>query len=152
MINPPKRSIFPNWKSHPILTWLNYIPALVWLLGLEFLVGEMNIVFKGRHKDKKLITYKADGGGFQADALCQEGFTYQVYIRNDPVPSKYLRQGFSPFHLRVVSVFGYVKDDHYQFAMENLYNSAYFFRVSYNHDERLLCHGVTRKGGNGISE
>ena len=42
---------------------------------------------KGYHKDKKHIMYKAEGDGFQADALCQEIFTYHISMRNDPAPT-----------------------------------------------------------------
>ena len=49
------------------------------------------MTFQDQHKDKQHITYKAEGGGFQADALYNEGFTYQVYMRNDPAPKKYLK-------------------------------------------------------------
>ena len=117
VIDPPKRGIFPNWKVRPMLTWPNYIYALIWILGLVFLVDEMAMGFKGRHKYQKQITYKAEGGGFQEGALFQEGFTYQVYMRNDMADSKYLRQGISPLHSRVISLFDSVKDYHHQCAM-----------------------------------
>ena len=64
VIDPPKRNIFPNWKVHPMITWPNYICALIWLLELVFSVDEMIMGFKGRHKDKKWITYKAESDGF----------------------------------------------------------------------------------------
>ena len=54
--------------------------------------------FQGQYKDKHRITYKAEGDGFQADALCDEGFTYKVHTPNDPAPNKYLKQGLSPLH------------------------------------------------------
>ena len=97
-IDAPQRSTYPNWKVRPLITWLNFICPMVWLLGLAFSVDEMTMGFKGKYKDKLRITYKAEGDGFQADALCQEGFTYQVYMRNDPAPCKYLKQGLSPLH------------------------------------------------------
>eukprot|EP00957_Ditylum_brightwellii_P113711 8669945-Ditylum_brightwellii.AAC.1 len=53
---------------------------MMWLLGESILIDEMMMRFKGNHKDKRQITYKAEGSGFQADALCQDGFTYQMYI------------------------------------------------------------------------
>ena len=51
----------------------------------------MTTRFQGQHKNKQRITYKAEGDGFQADTLCDKGFMYQVYMRNDPVPNKYLK-------------------------------------------------------------
>ena len=65
-------------------------------LLLLFCVDAMTIGFKGQHTDKRQITYKAEGDGFQTDALYQNGFTYHVYMRNDRAPTKYLMQGLSP--------------------------------------------------------
>ena len=82
----------------PLLTWMNFIFPTIWLLGMCFSIDEMTMRFQGQHKDKQRITYKAEGDGFQADSLCDEGFTYQFYMRNDPAPKKYIKQGLSPFH------------------------------------------------------
>jgi len=151
-IDPPARMLFPNWKVRPMLTWLNFICSSLWLLGLAFSVDEMTMRFKGKHADKRRITYKNEGDGFQADALCQDGYTYQVYMRNDPAPSKYLNQGLSPLHSRVMALFDSVDDEYHQCAMDNLYNSAAFCRAAYHHDKKVLCHGVARKGGRGIPD
>eukprot|EP00957_Ditylum_brightwellii_P015356 1155713-Ditylum_brightwellii.AAC.2 len=43
--------------------------------------------FKGYHRDKKRITYKEERDGFQADALCQDEFIYQVFMHNGPAPT-----------------------------------------------------------------
>ena len=106
--------------------------------------------FKGHHKDKKGITYKAEGDGFQCDALCEAGFTYQVYMRNDPAPRKYLKEGLSPLHARVMALYDSVEDQNHHCAMDNLYNSAAFCKAAYNHEKRVLVHGVTRKGMRGL--
>ena len=71
-------------------------------------------------------------------------------MRNDPDPQKYLRQGLLPLHSRVMGLFDTVKDTHHQCAMDNLYNSAAFCKAAYNHDNKVLCHGVTRRGMRGI--
>ena len=106
--------------------------------------------FQAKHVDKRCITYKNEGDGFQGDALCGDGFTYQVYMRNDPAPKKYLRQGLSPLYSRVMALFDSLEDEYHQCDMDNLYNSATFCRAAYNHENKVLCHGVTRKGGRGI--
>ena len=129
---------------------MNHIFPLIWMLGVAFSIDEMTMGFKGKHMDKKRITYKAEGDGFQGDALCQDGFTYQVFLRNDPAPKKYLDMGLSPLHSRVMALFDSLKDDHHQCAMDNLYNSAAFCRAAVNHKRKVLCHGVTRKGNRGI--
>ena len=129
---------------------MNYIFPLIWLLACAFSIDEMTMGFKGQHRDKRRINYKAEGDGFQADALCQDGFTYQVYMRNDRAPAKYLKNGLSPLHSRVMALFDSVKEDYHQCAMDNLYNSAAFCKASYNHPRKVLCHGVTRLGMRGI--
>ena len=106
--------------------------------------------FKGQHKYKQRITYKAEGDGLQADALCDGGSTYRVYIRNDPAPKKYLKQGLLPLHSRVMELFDAVKYSYHHCTMDNLYNSAAFCRAGYNHTRKILCQGVTCKGMRGI--
>ena len=99
---PPRRK-YPNWKIWPLMTWMNYIFPKAWLLGIAVSIDEMTMGFQGMHQDKKRITYKAEGDGFQADALAQQGYCYQFYIRNDPPPKKYSM--FSPLHARVMRLY-----------------------------------------------
>ena len=99
---------------------MNFIFPTVWLLACAFSVDEMTMGFKGQHKDKKWVTYKAEGYGFQSDALFQEGYTYHIWMRNDCAPSKYLKQDLSPLHSRVMGLFYSIEDDHHQCAMYNL--------------------------------
>jgi hypothetical protein len=47
---------------------------LAWILGRVFSLDEQTIGFQGHHVDKKPITYKAEGDGFQHHALCQDGW------------------------------------------------------------------------------
>ena len=61
------------------MTWMNYISPKTWLLGIAVSIDEMMMGFQGMHQDKKRITYKAEGDGFQADALAQQGYCYQFY-------------------------------------------------------------------------
>ena len=131
---------------------MNFIFPVMWLLGKAFSIDEMMMGFQWKHHvDKRCITYKNEGDGFQGNALFGDGFTYQVYMRNDPAWKKYLHQGLLPLHSRVMALFDLVDEDHQQCAMDNLYNnSATFCRAAYNHENRVLCHGVTRKGGQGI--
>ena len=76
-IEPPSKLKYPNWKIRPLLVWMNFIFPQVWNLGQEFSIDEMTIGFQGKHGDKRRITYKRAGDGFQCDALCENGFTYQ---------------------------------------------------------------------------
>ena len=65
---------------------MNDIYPHVWLLGESISIDETKIGFQGMHKDKKWITYKTEGDGFKCDALCDEGYTYQIYFRNHSSP------------------------------------------------------------------
>ena len=150
MVEPPNRQTCPNWKVRPILTWMNTIYPIVWMVGLSISVDEMTMRFKGKHPDKLRVTYKNEGDGFQCDALCDDGFCYQFYFRNEPAPSKYLKQGMSPLHARCMALFDSLVDEFHQCAMDNLYNSATFCKRAYNHSKKVLVHGVTRKGMRGI--
>ena len=150
MIETPDRRNFPNWKVRPLINWINCVGPLVYKPGMSISVDEMTMRFKGKHKDKLRITYKKEGDGFQADALCDDGFTLQVHMSNDPAPKKYLKHGLSPLHARVMSLFDVLEENYHQCAMDNLYNSAAHCRAAFNHKRKVLCHGVARKGNRGI--
>ena len=149
-IFPPERKKQPNWKVRPLLQWMNVIMPIAWLLGYAFSIDEMTMGFKGNHQDKRRITYKVEGDGFQADALCQDGYTYKVHLRNDPAPRKYTSMGLSPLHARVMWLFDSLNDKFHHCAMDNLYNSAAFCKAAFKHGYQVLVHGVTRKGMRGI--
>ena len=78
------------------------------------------------HSDKKMMTYKVEGGGFQADALCEDGFCFQFYFLNEPANVEYTKTGISPLHSRVMTFFVFVDDDHHVCGMDNLYNYVAF--------------------------
>lgn len=110
----------------------------------------MTMKFQGKHVDKRKITYKNEGGGFQADALCQDDFTYQIFMRNDPAPLKYIIEGLLSLHSRVMALFDVLRDGYHNCAMDHLYNLAVFYKKGFNHKFNVLCHGVTRKRMHGI--
>mmetsp|Transcript_10595 Transcript_10595/g.12010 ORF Transcript_10595/g.12010 Transcript_10595/m.12010 type:complete len:341 (-) Transcript_10595:756-1778(-) len=149
MIAIPKREKYPNWKVRPMLMWMNFIFPTAWLLGIACAIDEMTMGFQGRHQDKKRITYKAEGDGFQCDALAQQGYCYQFYMRNDPPPKKYSSR-LSPLHARVMALYDTLCEKFHHIGFDNLYNSAAFCRASYLHEKKPLVHGVTRKGMRGI--
>ena len=123
---------------------------MAWALVRALAVDEMTMGFKGRNRDKRQITYKAEGDGLQADALCDDGYTYQVYLFNDTAPKKYLKQGLSLLHSRTMALFDSLEDYYHHIGMDNLYNSAAFCRAAYNHPRKVLCYGVARMSGRGI--
>ena len=56
----------------------------------------------------------------------------------------------SPLDPRVMYLFDTIEENHYQYTMDNIYNSATFFKAVYNHEKKLPTHGVTRKIMRGI--
>ena len=118
--------------------------------GKSISVDEMTIGFQGRHADKRRITYKAEGDGSQADALCDDGYTLQIHMRNDPAPKQYLKNGTSPLHAWVLSLSDVLEEEYHQAGMDNLYNSVTFSKKSFKHKKKVPVHEVTRKGGRGI--
>ena len=83
MTDPPAREKYPNWKICQLLAWMNFIFPTAYLLGIKVAIDKMIMSFQGIHIDKRQITYKAEGDGFQADALDDEGYCYQFYIQNN---------------------------------------------------------------------
>jgi len=146
----PNRKVQPLHKVHRIVNWINYIGPMVMLLGEHAAVDEQTIGFQGRHGDKMRITFKRAGDGFQCDVLCENGFTFAAYFRNVPPPDKYIKQGLSPLHARVMWLFDKLEDACHRVWMDNLYLSATFCKAAYNHPKKVLIAGVTRKGGRGL--
>ena len=129
---------------------MNFLFPLIWLLGACFAIDEIKIGFQGMHADNRRVTYKAEGDGFQLDALCEDGFCFQFYFRNDPTNVEYVKTGLSPLHSRVMKLFDSVEDDYHVCGMDNLYNSVTFCKRAWNHKRELNVHGVTRKCMRGI--
>ena len=146
----PSRMEYPNWKVRPLIKWLNFICPQAWKLAEAISIDEMTIGFEGNHRDKKRITYKTEGDGFQCNALCDNGFTYQVYFRNHPAPKKYLNIGMSPLHSRVLGLLDCVKDRFHVCGMDNLYNSVKFTKACYLHPMKVKTQGTCRVWGRGI--
>ena len=129
---------------------MNHLLPLIWLLGVCFTIDDMTIGFQGMLADKKRITYKSEGGGFQEDELCEDGFCFQFYFRNDPANVEYTNTGLSPLYSRVMELFDSAEDDHHVCGMDNLYNYVTVCKRAWNHKRKLKVHGVTRKGTRGI--
>ena len=132
-IEPPSKLQYPNWKVRPLLVWMNSILPQVWNLGPEFSINEMTIGFQGKQGDKRRITYKRAGDGFQCDALYKNGYTYQLYFRNHPAHLKYPKKKLSPLHSRGMALFESLTDEINICAMENLYNSTTFCKEAYTY-------------------
>ena len=60
------------------------------------------------------------------DALCEDGFCFQLYFRNDSANVEYTKTGLLPLHSRVMTLFDSVEDDYHVCGMDNLCNSVTF--------------------------
>jgi hypothetical protein len=117
----PERKSSPLFKVLPIIKNIRKISPLAWDCGKNVAVDEQSIPMKGRHADKTRVTYKRTGDGFQCDAICDDGFTFSIYFRNEPPPPKYTRIGLSPLHSRVMWLFDQLKDKGHRCRVDNLY-------------------------------
>lgn len=50
----------------------------------------------------------------------------------------------------VMGLFDTLEEENHHCAMNNLYNSATFCKAAVNHEKKVLCRGVARKGMRGI--
>ena len=126
------------------------VSIAAWNCGMAISVDEQTIGFQGRHGDKLRITYKKEGDGFQCDALCNDEYNFSFYFRNHPPPKKYVDMRLSPLHARVMALFDDLKEDYHRCGIDNLYSSARFCKDAFNHEQKVLLHGVAQKGGRGI--
>ena len=74
-------------------------------IGQSISVDEMDIRLQGRHKDNQRVTYQKGGDGFLVDALCNEGYTYSWYFRNQLAPRNWIYYGLLPLHDQVMNLF-----------------------------------------------
>jgi len=132
------------------LKHINQVSRHAWKLGTHLSGDEQTIGFKGKHQDKRRITYKKEGDGFQCDAICDRGYTYCFYFRNQPAPKKYLDMGLSPLHARCTALYDTFKNDYHQVRYDNLFMSAKFALTSYQHPRKVMIEGVTRKTDRGV--
>jgi hypothetical protein len=142
----PPRKDSPLFKVLPIIKQIRKIGPVAWDCGKNIAVDEQTISMKGHHADKIRITFKRAGDGFMCDALCDDGFTYSIYFRNEPPPPNYTAMGLSPLYARVMWLFDQLKDHGHRCRVDNLYMSCTFAKFCYNHDNKILLEGVARKG------
>ncbi|KAL7577120.1 hypothetical protein ACA910_019722 [Epithemia clementina (nom. ined.)] len=108
------------------------------------------IGFQGKHADKLQIAYKAEGDGFQCNALCDSGFTWTFYFCNQPAPRDYLQIGYFPLHARILGMFDQLEEKHHNCWFDNLYLSAKFCKAAFTHPKTVRISGPTRKSGRGL--
>ena len=108
------------------MSWIKRVSVNAWRLGKIVSVDEQTIGFQGRHALKLRITYKKEGDRFQCDALCDSGYAYTSFFRHENPPKKYIDQGLSPLHARLMFLFDSMEDKYHECGVDNLYMSAKF--------------------------
>ena len=146
----PPRTRSPLFKVLPMITWIRKLGPICWECGINIGVDEQTMGFQGHHVDKLRTSYKKEGDGFQCDALCDEGFTYSVYFRNEPPPPECIRQGLSPLHARCMWLFDQLQDQCHRAWVDNLYMSARMAKAAYNTPNKVMTAGVCRTKDRGV--
>ena len=146
----PERKQYPTYKVNPILKHLQEISMKAWRLGCDISGNEQTIGFQGHHSYKLHITYKAEGDGFQCDALCESGFMWTFHFRNQPAPRNWTRKGYSPLHARILAMFDQLETEHHNCWFDNLYLSARFAKAAITHKNKIQISGPTCKSGRGL--
>ena len=76
------------------------------------------------------ITYRKEYGGFQCDAICEDGCTFTFYFINKQAPNNYTYQGIIPLYSRVIFMFDKLKCKYHNCRLEKLYISSKFCEYS----------------------
>ena len=124
----PARETHPNWKVQPMLRHLLHMSKHAMILGRHVSCDEQTTSSKGNHPDIIRINFKKEGDVFQCDATCADGHTFCFYFRNQAAPKKWTEIGLSPLHARVLGLYEQLPGKACACGMENLYNSANFFK------------------------
>jgi hypothetical protein len=150
LVATPSTKTHPNHKVDPFLHWMQTVSIDAWDFGEFGSCDEQCIGFTGNHKDKQRINYKKEGDGFLADSICEEGYTYAFFFRNQPAPAHYLNQGFSPTHARVLFLFDTLPSKNHVIGLDNLFMSAKLAWGAYNGKNQVKIHGVVRRHNRGV--
>ena len=80
--------------------------------------------------DKIRIPYNNEGYRIQADSLCDQGYTYAFFLRDECLTKEYTSMGFSPFNACVFSLFITLHNKFHEVHLNNLFMSANFSHLS----------------------
>ena len=124
---PPIKTSHLNWKVGPLLAWIQAVSMATWDMGHCLSCDKQTIGFKGNHANTQWISYKKEGDGFLADALCDNGYSYTFHLCNMPNLQKYINLKCSPLHVHCLFMFDQHKDKYHVCGVDNLYSSVKFF-------------------------
>jgi hypothetical protein len=150
LMTPPPEDKCPNFKVDDFFRWLCYIWKEVWCLAKGFLINEQSCKMQGKSKHKTHCgKFKRLGDGIQTNAIANDGYMWDFYIRNEPIDQELLAMGFCPMHCRLITMFRNLVESGHHCTMDNLFNSVKLARAAYSIEKPVLVHGVLRKTGRG---
>jgi hypothetical protein len=68
------------WKVQEFIDKMNKQAKDMWLPGKFVAINDQTIRFQGKSGMKLQILYKREGGGFQCDVVCDQGYTYLFWF------------------------------------------------------------------------
>ena len=71
----PHNTTHTNFKVYQLFEHVIKVSMEAWLIVTELSFDENMQVIKSNHRYKRRITYKAEGDGFQCNAICDNGYT-----------------------------------------------------------------------------
>ncbi|KAK3243924.1 hypothetical protein CYMTET_46447 [Cymbomonas tetramitiformis] len=99
----------PFWKVEPLLEVLRVNSEELLDLGPDVSLDEQDCGFQGRSALKDKIKFKAEGDGFLADCICQDGYTWTFHFRHDPTPLPLTQKDASDLHNSVHSKVSFIE-------------------------------------------
>ena len=143
---PPLRIKCPNFKLFQFFEWLQYIWKVCWELGPTVSANEQTCSMQGQSIYKTWCgKNKRIGDRIQTDAIADDGYTWDFYFRNEPIPKIWLDMGLSPMHGRLLHMFENFRDNHHCVNMDNLFNSFLFMIATANFRTKLKNQGMLQK-------
>ena len=86
----------------------------------------------------------------QFDCIADDGYTFEFYFRNKPVPQKWLNRGFCTMHARLLHMFVNLEYAGHLVNMENLFVAVKLELEVYSLPKRVEIHGVICKNSRGV--
>ncbi len=94
--------------------------------------------------------YKKIGDEIQTNAIADDGYTFDFYFWNKPVPEKWISLGLLPMHARLLHMLENFKDLHHSFNMDSLFNSVNFTIAAATCTTKVRTQGVLCKSYCGV--
>ena len=73
------------------------------MLGVTFSMDETSIHFKFNHADRIRTMFKSECDELQTYAIFHKGYTYQIFICNNPLSKKFLVKRLPPLDARAMA-------------------------------------------------